>query len=157
METIKTENKVESKSPEQKKIEEIKMSLEQVNVSLMKSSIEVTLLFEHMMVNRDKDLLWDLMFDVVDDMLSPIYNLGDTVLAQFLDNKPIKSDGDYLLKIKDYDSWLFIHVYVKDNGYLVAPLNNNNSKSFLPRFYTKEEFIKNAFNVHKAVRVSKNI
>ena len=98
-----------------------------------------------------------LMFDVVDDMLSPIYNLGDTVLAQFLDNKPIKSDGDYLLKLKDYDSWLFIHVYVKDNGYLVAPLNNNNSKSFLPRFYTKEEFIKNAFNVHKAVRVSKNI
>ena len=98
-----------------------------------------------------------LMFDVVDDMLSPIYNLGDTVLAQFLDNKPIKSDGDYLLKFKDYDSWLFIHVYVKDNGYLVAPLNNNNSKSFLPRFYTKEEFIKNAFNVHKAVRVSKNI
>ena len=98
-----------------------------------------------------------LMFDVVDDMLSPIYNLGDTVLAQFLYNKPIKSDGDYLLKLKDYDSWLFIHVYVKDNGYLVAPLNNNNSKSFLPRFYTKEEFIKNAFNVHKAVRVSKNI
>ena len=97
------------------------------------------------------------MFDVVDDMLSPIYNLGDAVLVQFLDNKPIKSDGDFLLKLKDYDFWLFIHVYVKDNGYLVAPLNNNNSKSFLPRFYTKEEFIKNAFNVHKAVRVSKNI
>ena len=49
------------------------------------------------------------------------------------------------------------YVYVKDNGYLVAPLNNNNLKSFLPRFYTKEEFIKNAFNIHKAVRVSKNI
>ena len=98
-----------------------------------------------------------LMFDVVDDLMAPKYDIGDTVLAQFLDNKPIKSDGDYLLKLKDYDSWLFIHVYVKDNGYLVAPLNNNNSKSFLPRFYTKEEFIKNAFNVHKAVRVSKNI
>ena len=63
----------------------------------------------------------------------------------------------FKVKLKDYDSWLFIHVYVKDNGYLVAPLNHNNSKSFLPRFYTKEEFIKNAFNVHKAVRVSKNI
>ena len=68
METIKTENKVESKSPEQKKIEEIKMGLEQVNVSLMKSSTEVTLLFKHMMDNRDKDLLWDLMFDVVERM-----------------------------------------------------------------------------------------
>ena len=41
------------------------------------------------------------MFDVVDDMLSPIYNLGDTVLAQFLDNKPIKTDGNYLLKLKE--------------------------------------------------------
>ena len=51
----------------------------------------------------------------------------------------------------------YIKPFVKDNGYLVTPLNNNNSKSFLPRFYTKEEFIKNAFNVHKAVRVSKNI
>ena len=98
-----------------------------------------------------------LIFDVVDDMLSPIYNPGDSILAQSLDNKLIKTDGDYLLKLKDYDSWLFIHVYVKENGYLVAPLNNNNKKSFLPKFYTTDEFIKNAFNVHKAIRVSKNI
>lgn len=49
---------------------------------------------------------------------------------------------EHFYNIKEYNSWLFIHVYIKDNGYLVAPLNNNNSKSFLPRFYTKEEFIK---------------
>lgn len=72
MEAIKTENraenKAESKSPEQKKIEEIKMGLEEINLSLKKSSMEVTLFFEHLMEHRDKDFLWDLMYDVVERM-----------------------------------------------------------------------------------------
>lgn len=98
-----------------------------------------------------------LIFDVVDDLMSPKYNIGDTVMVELLNNRVIKEDGDYLIKLIDYDNWLFIHIYVKKDGYLVAPLNNNNSKSFLPKFYTKEEFMKKAPQPHKAVRVSKNI
>lgn len=98
-----------------------------------------------------------LIFEVPDDLLSPNYNPKDIVLAESLDGKIVKNEGDYLLKLSDYDYMLFVHIYIKDNGYLVAPLNNNNSKSFLPRFYTSEEFILNARNVHKAIRVSKNI
>lgn len=98
-----------------------------------------------------------LMFDVVDDLMKPKYDIGDTVLVEFLNNKSIKEDGDYLVKLKEYDSWLFIHIYVKKDGYLVAPLNNNNSKSILPRFYTKKEFTESATQPHKAIRVSKNI
>lgn len=98
-----------------------------------------------------------LIFNVADDLMSPKYNVGDTILAEFLNNKVIKEDGDYLVKLKEYDSWLFIHIYVKKDGYLVAPLNNNNSKSILPRFYTKKEFTESATQPHKAIRVSKNI
>lgn len=98
-----------------------------------------------------------LMFDVVDDLMTPKYDIGDTVLVEYLENKFIKEDGDYLVNLKDYGSWLFIHIYVKNDGYLVAPLNNNNSKSILPRFYTKKEFIEKATQPHKAIRVSKNI
>ena len=98
-----------------------------------------------------------LMFDVVDDLMSPKYDIGDTVLVEFLNNKSVKEDGDYLVKLKEFDSWLFIHIYVKKDGYLVAPLNNNNSKSILPKFYTKKEFTESATQPHKAIRVSKNI
>lgn len=98
-----------------------------------------------------------LLFDVCDDLLFPNYSIGDTVMVELLENKNIKEDGDYLLKLKEFDSWLFIHVYVKKDGYLVAPLNLNNSKSIMPKFYTKKEFIKSATQPHKAVRVSKNI
>lgn len=98
-----------------------------------------------------------LMFNVVDDLMSPKYDIGDTVLVEFLNNKNIKEDGDYLVKLKEFDSWLFIHIYVKNDGYLVAPLNNNNSKSILPKYYTKKEFIESATQPHKAIRVSKNI
>ncbi|MDO4963006.1 MAG: hypothetical protein Q4E75_02750 [bacterium] len=99
-----------------------------------------------------------LIFDVADDLMEPKYSKGDTVMVRFLDNKVVKQDGDYLIKFKDYgDNWIFIHIYVKKDGYLVSPLNNNNSKSLLPKFYTKEEFINNAIQPHIAVRVSKNI
>lgn len=98
-----------------------------------------------------------LMFDVADDLLSPKYEIGDTVLVEFLNNKAIKEDGDYLVKLKEFDSWLFIHIYVKQDGYLVAPLNINNSKSILPKFYTKKEFAESAIQPHKAIRVSKSI
>lgn len=99
-----------------------------------------------------------LIFDVVDDLLEPKYSIGDTVMVRLIENKVIKQDGDYLIKFNNYgDNWLFIHIYVKKEGYLVSPLNNNNSKSLLPKFYTKEEFIKNAIQPHIAVRVSKNI
>ena len=98
-----------------------------------------------------------IMFEVFDDLLSPTYNPGDMILAESLDGKILKSEGDYLLKLQDYDSMLFVHVYIKDDGYLVAPLNNNNEKAFLPRFYTNEEFIPYVRNIHKAIRVSKNI
>ena len=98
-----------------------------------------------------------LMFNVVDDLMSPKYDIGDTVLVEFLNNKSIKEDGDYLVGLKEYDSWLFIHIYVKPDGYLVAPLNNNNSKSILPKFYTKKEFAESATQPHKAIRVSKSI
>ena len=81
----------------------------------------------------------------------------NTVLVEFLNNKSIKEDGDYLVRLKEYDSWLFIHIYVKPDGYLVAPLNNNNSKSILPKFYTKKEFAESAIQPHKAIRVSKSI
>lgn len=50
-----------------------------------------------------------------------------------------------------------LHIYVKKDGYLVAPLNNNNSKSILPKFYTKKEFTESATQPHKAIIVSKNI
>lgn len=56
------------------------------------------------------------MFDVVDDLMSPKYDIGDTVLVEFLNNKSVKEDGDYLVKLKEYDSWLFIHIYVKKDG-----------------------------------------
>lgn len=98
-----------------------------------------------------------LLFDVVDDLLYPTYNIGDTVLAESLDEKILKTEGDYLLKTNDFDLMLFVHVYIKENGYLVAPLNNNNSISYLPKYYTTEEFKKNISNIHKAVRVTKNI
>lgn len=98
-----------------------------------------------------------LLFDVCDDLLAPNYSIGDTILVELLENKNIKEDGDYLLKLKEFDSWLFIHIYVKKDGYLVAPLNINNSKSFMPKFYTKKEFIESSIQPHKAVRVSKNI
>lgn len=98
-----------------------------------------------------------LLFDVCDDLLAPNYSIGDTVMVELLENKNIKEDGDYLLKLKEFDSWLFIHIYVKKDGYLVAPLNINNSKSIMPKFYTKKEFIESAIQPHKAVRVSKNI
>lgn len=54
-----------------------------------------------------------LIFNVADDLMSPKYNVGDTILAEFLNNKVIKEDGDYLVKLKEFDSWLFIHIYVK--------------------------------------------
>ena len=98
-----------------------------------------------------------LMFDVVDDLMAPKYDIGDSVLVEFLNNKSVKEDGDYLVKLKEFDSWLFIHIYVKKDGYLVAPLNNNNSKSILPKFYTKKEFTESDTQPHKAIRVSKNI
>lgn len=98
-----------------------------------------------------------LMFDVVDDLMAPKYDIGDTILVEFLNNKSIKEDGDYLVKLKKYDSWLFIHIYVKKDSYLVAPHNNNNSKSILHKFYTKKEFTESATQPHKAIRVSKNI
>lgn len=98
-----------------------------------------------------------LIFNVADDLLSPKYDIGDTVMVQYMENRNIKEDGDYLLKLKEYDYWMFIHIYVKKNGFLVAPLNVNNSKSILPKFYTKKEFIESATQPHKAVRVSKNI
>lgn len=98
-----------------------------------------------------------LLFDVCDDLLAPNYCIGDTVMVELLENKNIKEDGDYLLKLKEFDSWLFIHIYVKKDGYLVAPLNINNSKSIMPKFYTKKEFIESAIEPHKAVRISKNI
>ena len=43
-----------------------------------------------------------LMFDVVDDLMTPKYDIGDTVLVEFLNNKSIKEDGDYLVKLKEY-------------------------------------------------------
>ena len=89
--------------------------------------------------------------------MTPKYSIGDTVLVEFLNNKNIKEDGDYLVKLKEFDTWLFIHIYVKNDGYLVAPLNINNSKSILPIYYTKKEFIESAIEPHKAIRVSKNI
>ena len=98
-----------------------------------------------------------LILNVVDDLMLPKYDIGDTVLVEFLNNKTIKEDGDYLVRLKEFDSWLFIHIYVKQDGYLVAPLNNNNSKSILPKFYTKKEFAENAIQPHKAIRVSKSI
>lgn len=98
-----------------------------------------------------------LIFNIVDDLMAPKYDIGDTVLVEFLNNKSIKEDGDYLIKLNEYDSWLFIHIYVKPDGYLVAPLNNNNSKSILPKFYTKKEFAESAIQPHKAIRVSKSI
>lgn len=99
-----------------------------------------------------------LIFNVVDDLMEPKYSIGDTVMAEFNERKTIKEDGDYLIKFYDYNyKWLFIHIYVKKDGYLVAPLNNNNSKEFLPIFYTKEEFLKNIMESFIAVRVSKNI
>lgn len=72
METIKTENKVESKSPEQKRIEQIKMDLEPINIALQKASLEVSLLFEHLNMNREEDYLYDLMFDVIERMQSAV-------------------------------------------------------------------------------------
>ena len=98
-----------------------------------------------------------IMLNVVDDLMTPKYSIGDTVLVEFLNNKNIKEDGDYLVKLKEFDTWLFIHIYVKNDGYLVAPLNINNSKSILPIYYTKKEFIESAIEPHKAIRVSKNI
>lgn len=98
-----------------------------------------------------------LIFNVVDDLLSPKYEIGDTILAEFLNNRVIKEDGDYLVNLKEHDCWLFIHIYVKKDGFLVAPLNNNNSKSILPKFYTKKEFAESAIQPHKAIRVTKNI
>ena len=101
----------------------------------------------------------DPFYDNYDSYLEEyvVPNVGDTILAEFLNNKVIKEDGDYLVKLKEFDSWLFIHIYVKKDGYLVAPLNNNNSKSILPKFYTKKEFTESATQPHKAIRVSKNI
>lgn len=98
-----------------------------------------------------------LIFDVCDDLMAPKYDIGDTVMVELVNNKAIKEDGDYLVNLKEYSSWLFIHICIKKDGYIVAPLNNNNSKSILPKFYTKEEFIQNASEPHKAVRVSKKI
>lgn len=98
-----------------------------------------------------------LIFNVVDDLMLPKYDIGDTVLVEFLNNKTIKEDGDYLVRLKEFNSWLFIHIYVKSDGYLVAPLNINNSKSILPKFYTKKEFSESAIQPHKAIRVSKRI
>lgn len=98
-----------------------------------------------------------LILNVVDDLMLPKYDIGDTVLVEFLNNKTIKEDGDYLVRLKEFDSWLFIHIYVKQDGYLVAPLNINNSKSILPKFYTKKEFAESAIQPHKAIRVSKSI
>ena len=67
METIKTENKVESDLLE-KKICKIRMCLEEINLSLLKSSTEVALLLEYFLEHRDEVFLWDLMFDVVERM-----------------------------------------------------------------------------------------
>lgn len=68
METIKTENKVESKSPEQKRIDQIYMDLEPINLALQKASLEVSLLWEHLNEHREEDYLYDLMFDVIERM-----------------------------------------------------------------------------------------
>ena len=74
METIKTENNVESKSAEQKKIEQIKMGLEPINIDLRKAYLEVLLLFEHLNENREEDYLYDLMFDVIERMQLAVAN-----------------------------------------------------------------------------------
>lgn len=113
--------------------------------------------YEWVSVKHIKPNTGYLIFNVVDDLLSPKYEIGDTILAEFLNNRVIKEDGDYLVNLKEHDYWLFIHIYVKKDGFLVAPLNNNNSKSILPKFYTKKEFAESAIQPHKAIRVTKNI
>ena len=70
-------------------------------------------------------------------------------------NKKRYSLGD--AKMKRQCCGNSLHIYVKKDGYLVAPLNNNNSKSILPKFYAKKEFTESATQPHKAIRVSKNI
>lgn len=113
--------------------------------------------YEWVSVKHIKPNTGYLIFNVVDDLLSPKYEIGDTILSEFLNNRVIKEDGDYLVNLKEHDYWLFIHIYVKKDGFLVAPLNNNNSKSILPKFYTKKEFAESAIQPHKAIRVTKNI
>lgn len=113
--------------------------------------------YEWVSVKHIKPNTGYLIFNVVDDLLSPKYEIGDTILAEFLNNRVIKEDGDYLVNLKEHDYWLFIHIYVKKDGFLVAPLNNDNSKSILPKFYTKKEFAESAIQPHKAIRVTKNI
>lgn len=98
-----------------------------------------------------------LIFDVADNLMIPKYNIGDTIMAEFLNNRTVKEDGDYLVRSKEHDSWLFLHIYCKKDSYLVTPLNIDNSKSILPKLYTKKEFLENFTQPHKAVRVSKNI
>ena len=68
METIKTENKVESKSLNEEEIKEIYSESNRINQELRSSASDLVAFLEHLNENRDKEILWSLLWDVIERM-----------------------------------------------------------------------------------------
>ena len=93
-------------------------------------------------------------FLVSDDLLYPKYSINDLVLVEHIWKPTNLDEGDYLIT-KDKQKSLFIHIFNKKESYIIAPLNNNNSKGVLPFEISKDEI--HNYNVYKAVAVTKKI
>lgn len=68
METIKTENKVESKTLNQDEIKKIYIESDKVNQRLTSSLLNLSSFLEHLNENRDVEILWNLLWDVVEEL-----------------------------------------------------------------------------------------
>ena len=66
METIKTENKIESKKENKNTLSRAKF--EEINLSLSCALLKIKLVAEHLDFNRDDDIAYGLLFDAVKEL-----------------------------------------------------------------------------------------
>ena len=87
METIKTENKVESKTLNLEEIKEIYSESNRINQNLKSSTFDLVAFLEHLNENRDKEVLWSLLWDVIERLSLAVnssvdyYNLDNVDLS----------------------------------------------------------------------------
>ena len=94
-------------------------------------------------------------FYITDDTMNPKYEIGDLILSSSVEDLSNLKEGDYL--IKNMMNAYVVRIYPKDDVYLVAPLNPDNSKHLTSRYWGITDFAEKYSQVFKITRVTKYI
>jgi len=97
-------------------------------------------------------------FRLDDDSMEPEYHKGDIIIARkvkFMDN-----NADYLVDTSSQSEWFpelrLVRVYQKGSKVLIAPLNNDNEKGYIPERLNQMEYSKKYHNIYAVTRLIRN-